>query len=253
MQPGTAPVPQPPPGRVPMADSPRSRAVPLLLVELLSPLTLSIPHLPILTPPHTPILPPPQGTHPARAGQPFTPLGDNKADTVPSLGPNPTSPFDEPRVPSQPLAGSSPPPPPPPTAGTSTGLGVAAVGEVAHEGTVGQDLPGRAGDAQHGHGLQQDPVEVGACPQELAEHGALRGQGGCHPALPGPSHPARAPAARRALPHVLPVCGAPSPGKGCSAAAGEGQSHLSEGRGWRASAAGARRELPAPQRSLSPS
>ena len=34
MQPGTAPVLQTPPGRVPMADSPRSRAVPLLLAEL---------------------------------------------------------------------------------------------------------------------------------------------------------------------------------------------------------------------------
>lgn len=157
---------------------------------------------------------------------------------MPSLRPNPASPSAEPQVPSQPRAGSSPPPPPPPTVGTSTCLRVTAVGEVTHKGTVGQDSPGRAGDTQHGHVLQQDPVEVGTHLQELAEHSTLQGQGSVTPRSGFSATPHTPRASRCALPDALPVRRAPGPGGyGYSAVTAERQSHLSEGWGWRASAA----------------
>lgn len=171
-----------------------------------------------------------------------SPLRSLVPTTVPSLGPNPASPSGKLWVPSQPPSGSFPPPSPP-TAGTSTRLGVAAVGEVTHEGTVGQDLPGRAGDAQHGDGLQQDPVEVGARPQELAEHGSLQGQRGCHPARPGPSLPPRTPGFSTCpAPQAACLQGTEPGGAGGlpSLERGKATLRLSEGRGWRAAAAGRR-------------
>lgn len=60
---------------------------------------------------------------------------------------------------------------------SSTHLGVTAVREVLHGDAVGQDSLWSTGDTQHGDSLQQDPIQVAARPQDLAEHGALRGQG----------------------------------------------------------------------------